>query len=241
MNDRAAQPVEREPDSASADRGALLSALTTEHFVMQTAANATVSEAGMRSALYVFALSSTMVAMGFTASSREVFLPFAATALPTLFVLGVFTVLRLVDTAIENMQCLAGIARIRACYRKLGPEAAQVFAARNGRWPEARQEPSLRLGRVVANLGTTATMIAFINSFVAGAGIALLLVNAGAARAPAVGGGIAAAVLVCAAFYAFQRWRFADIDLGELTAPRAAPAPSRETDTPSPAPSRTRS
>ena len=73
-------------------------ALTTEHFVMQTAANATISEAAGRSTLYVMSLSSSLVAMGFTSGAPDVFYPFAAVILPALFVLGLFTIARLIDT-----------------------------------------------------------------------------------------------------------------------------------------------
>jgi len=61
-----------------ARRTAILSALTTEHFVLQTATGTTYTEANARSSLYVMALSSSLVAMGFPASSREAFIPFAA-------------------------------------------------------------------------------------------------------------------------------------------------------------------
>ena len=64
--------------------------------------------------------------------------------------LGVFTSVRLVDTAVENMQSLAGIARIRGYYRSLTPEAAAFFAAERGRWPEAHSAPSQQLGWLVA-------------------------------------------------------------------------------------------
>ena len=79
-------------------QAAFMSALITEHFVLQAAASATVSEAGARASLYVFSLSSSLVAMGFALPSREVFLPFAITVLPAVFLLGIFTVVRLVDT-----------------------------------------------------------------------------------------------------------------------------------------------
>lgn len=91
-----------------------LSALATEHFVLQTAASSTISEAAARSSLYVFSLSSALVALGFTAQSPAVFLWFAAAVLPAVFLIGVFSVVRLVDTALENMQYLAGIACIEA-------------------------------------------------------------------------------------------------------------------------------
>ena len=199
-------------DDAS-QRSALLSALTTEHFVLQTANNATYSEASARSTLYVMALSSSLVAMGFLADSSTAWLPFVATVLPALFLLGVFTVVRLVETGLESMHCLIGIARIRAVYRGLGPEAQRLFARDRGRWPEIAS-PAQRLGNVVAFFGTTASMIAVVNNVVAGAGIALLA----HALWPALGGGanavigVAAAVALTLAFYAYQRWRFAEFD-----------------------------
>ena len=189
---------------------AFMSALTTEHFVLQTAANATVSDAAARSSLYVFSLSSSLVALGFASRSRETFVPFIAIVLPAIFVLGVFTVVRLVDTALENMRCLAGIARIRRYYRTLSPEADVYFAARHGRWPEGHSDPALRLGRLMAFLSTSATMVAFINSVVAGAGIAVFagerLDTDTTAPAMLLGAGGAGALIV--AFVAYERWRF---------------------------------
>ena len=126
--------------------GGLLSAMTTEHFVLQTANNATYAEASARSSLYVMALSSALVAMGFLSSREDVFLWFAAAVLPALFLLGLFTVMRLVETALESMHFLNGIARIRAYYRSLGPEAARQFAPERGRWPET-SDPALRSAR----------------------------------------------------------------------------------------------
>jgi hypothetical protein len=189
---------------------AFMSALTTEHFVLQTAANATVSDAAARSSLYVFSLSSSLVAMGFASRSREVFVPFIAIVLPAIFVLGVLTVIRLVDTALENMQCLAGIARIRRYYRTLSPEADLYFAARHGRWPEAHSDPALRLGRLMAFLSTSASMIAFINSVVGGVGIALFAGDRLGAdeTALAMWLGVALAGALIAAFIAYERWRF---------------------------------
>jgi hypothetical protein len=197
-----------------AQQSALLSALTTEHFVLQTANNSTYAEASARSTLYVMALSSSLVAMGFVAGSSEVVIPFAAIVLPAVFVLGIFTVARLVETALESMQCLHGIARIRGYYRTLGPEAARHFSPENGRWPEM-EPPSLRLGTAFAFFGTTASMIAVINNAVAGVGIALLtrFLSPSAPSWLAVAAGIAGTLVLTWLFYAYQRWRFADYDL----------------------------
>jgi hypothetical protein len=192
-----------------AQRSALLSALTTEHFVLQTANNSTYAEASARSTLYVMVLSSALVAMGFIGGSSDVLIPFAAIVLPALFVLGIFTVVRLVETVLESQRCLIGIARIRGYYRTLGPEAARHFSAETGRWPEA-DDGALRLGITLAFFGTTASMIAVINNVVAGVCIALLVrffaPGAPSWAAPAVG--ITGALLLTWLFYAYQRWRF---------------------------------
>jgi hypothetical protein len=195
------------------ERTALLSALTTEHFVLQTANTSTYSEASARSTLYVMALSSSLVAMGFVAGTTDLLIPFAAIALPAVFVLGLFTVVRLVETALESQQYLHGIARIRGYYRTLGPEAAHHFAPEYGRWPEV-EAPALRLGSALAFFGTTASMIAVINNVVAGVGLALLtrfLSPSAPAWVNAVVGGAGALILTWL-FYTYQRWRFADYD-----------------------------
>ena len=190
------------------ERSELLSALTTEHFVLQTANNSTYSEAAARSTLYVMALSSSLVGIGFVAGSTDLLIPFAAIVLPVVFLLGLFTVVRLVETALDSMYCMQGIARIRGYYRGLGPEAALFFAAEHGRWPEA-EDSALRLGFVLAYFGTTASMIAVINNAVAGAGIAFLLRFMAPSASYWITGlsGIFTAVVLTLLFYAYQRWR----------------------------------
>jgi hypothetical protein len=189
---------------------AFISALTTEHFVLQSAASATVNEAASRASLYVLSLSSSLVAMGFVSQSRDVFLAFAATVLPALFFLGIFTSVHLVDTGIENQQLLRRIAHIRSHYRTLTPEAAVSFSPQSGRWPESHSAPGLWFGRLVAFFTTAATMISFINAIVAGAGVALLAGNllGGVRTSLAVALGVATALILIAAFLVFQRWRY---------------------------------
>jgi hypothetical protein len=190
-------------------RSALLSALTTEHFVLQTAASATVSESASRATIYILALSSSLVASGFAVQSREAFGPFIASVLPAVFLLGLFTVIRLVDVTLEYQHCLRGIAHIRGYYRTLGPEGADYFAAERGRWPEARSTPSLQLGASIGFLTTTATMVAFINTFVAGAGITLLARHLLGAQTPvALLAGVGTALVLVAVFFAYQKRRF---------------------------------
>jgi hypothetical protein len=155
-------------------------------------------------------LSSAIVAMGFMSQSADLFMPFVASILPAIFVLGVLTVIRLVETALENNQYLAGIARVRSFYRTISPEAEKYFAPETGRWPETLAEPSLQLGAFLAFLGTSASMIAFINSVVGGAAVAVLLglFLGGDALISALIAGAIATVVQMAVFLRFERWRF---------------------------------
>ena len=209
------------------EQTALLSALTTEHFVLQTAYSSTVSEAAGRSTLYVMALSSSLVAMGFLSQSQELFRPFVATVLPAVFLLGLFTVVRLVDTGLESMHYLTGIARIRGFYRTLGAQAAEHFTPEQGRWPEV-ESPAERLGALSAFLGTTASMIAVINSVVAGAVVALL-VQTVVPQSPGwlgIAVGVVSALVLTVAFLLYQRWRFALFDAASVVASRRTPGRS---------------
>jgi hypothetical protein len=195
-----------------ARESAFMTALVTEHFVLQSAASTTVSEAGVRASLYVFSLSSALVAMGFTAQSPEVFEPFVATVIPAVFVLGCFTVVRLVDTTVENLRFLRAIARIRRYYRSLAPDGTAFFAP----WETSDDDGMEALAAIAVKPGrlttffTTASMIATINSLVGGAGITLLAwhVLGREETLPAFLLGAAAASAFLFASIAYQRRRY---------------------------------
>jgi hypothetical protein len=174
----------------------------------------------------VFSLSSALVAMGFTAQSPDVFAPFVATVIPALFVLGWFTVVRLVDTTVENLRFLRAIARIRRYYRSLAPDGAAFFAP----WEATDDETAEALATIGAKPGrltiffTTASMVATINSLVGGAGIALFTgrVLDSKETLPAILIGAAAAVVFIYAAIAYQRGRYS----AEAAASRRAAASS---------------
>jgi len=143
------------------------------------------------------------------------------------FLLGLFTVVRLVDVTLEHQRFLTGIAHIRGYYRTLTPEAAEYFAAERGRWPEAPSSPALQLGANISLLTTTATMVAFINNVVAGVGVTLLarwLLGPHRTLVAVFIGVVTTAILV-GVFYAYQRWRFS-------LAQRTAPPPDQTPATP---------
>jgi hypothetical protein len=151
-----------------------MSALTAEHFVLQSAASATIAEASGRTSLYVYSVSSSLVAIGFSMQTDEAFWPLVAAIIPCLYVLGLFTIVRLMETSVENQQLMRNIAQIRGYYRTLTPEASDLFSADRGRWPETNERSAARFGTFIAICTTAASMVAIINSIIAGAGAALL-------------------------------------------------------------------
>jgi hypothetical protein len=114
----------------AADRQALLTALTTEHFTLQGARSQTMSESASRTTLYIGAVSSALVALGFIGQVSNVgdaFDVFALTVLPTVYVLGAFTFIRLVECGAEDFRYGLAINRIRGYYRQLAGEQANLF------------------------------------------------------------------------------------------------------------------
>jgi hypothetical protein len=143
-------------------------------------------------------------------TEHYVLLPFVAIVLPALFILGVFSAVRLVDSNLEGIVYLNGIARIRQYYRTLTPEAAEYFSPESGRWPENHAWPALRMGPNIGFITTTASMVAFLNSIVAGVGVAMLVGELLGERRTIVvsliGAGVA--LVLMALFFVYQKWRY---------------------------------
>jgi hypothetical protein len=93
-----------------------MSALVTEHFVLQSTSSSTISESGSRVSMYLSALSSGLVAIGFASSTPHALASLAFTVLPTVFVLGLFTIVRLIDTSVANIISQRRMEKIRAYY-----------------------------------------------------------------------------------------------------------------------------
>ena len=105
---------------------AFISALTTEQFVLQAARSANIGEMTGRATVYMGAVSSTLIALGFLAQVVTRLDPFVAAVLPGVFLLGEFTVALLRNT-MENLVLWRKMQRIRGYYRTLVPEADQFF------------------------------------------------------------------------------------------------------------------
>jgi hypothetical protein len=109
----------------------LLTALTTEHFTLQGARSQTMSETSARASVYMYSLSSVLVALGFVSQVADgvgvVFNVFALTVLPTVYFLGCTTYVRLVECGAEDLRYGMAINRIRGYYKELAGDRADLF------------------------------------------------------------------------------------------------------------------
>ena len=195
------------------DRQAALSTLTTEHFTLQGARASAIGEMGARSSLYLSAVSSALIALGFVAQVSEVgqtFRLFALAILPVLFFLGLVTYVRLLEKSIEEIYHARAINRIRGYYLELAGRDARYFLL-TGHDDATGVFANMGLSSSRSQLVfTSASMIAIVNSVVAGAGTALLIAAATTAGpALAVGCGAGVAVAVASAHLLHERRAFA--------------------------------
>jgi hypothetical protein len=163
----------------SADKQALLTALTTEHFTLQGARSQTVGESAARSSLYMFSVSSTLIALGFVnqaSEGGEAFQLFALTVLPTLFFLGVSTFVRLVQSSVEDVRYGRAINRIRHYYLVLAGEDAGYFLMTHHDDPRGvLANMALEGGSRWQLFAGTPSAVSVVNSVVGAGGVAILL------------------------------------------------------------------
>jgi hypothetical protein len=187
-----------DPSAQSPDPGRLLTALTTEHFTLQGARSQTMSESSARASIYIVSLSTSLVALGFIGQLDDVgnaFYVFAFTVLPTLYLLGTVTFIRLVECGAEDFRYGMAINRIRHYYKELAGDRADLFLLSGHDDGEG----------VFANMGLPAegrkpyfafsSAVIVINSLVGGATVALAVgAPLDAPLGLATGAGAAAAI-----------------------------------------------
>jgi len=174
---------------------AFMSALVTEHFVLQSARSTTTSEAVGRSAVYLTCVSSSLVAFGFFAAATHRLAPVVATVLPALIILGLFTFVRLVETAVEDTVLNQRVAAIRRYYGTLDPGAAAFFPSREELTASGMPASTGISFAMPEMFFTGASMIAAVTSILIGAGVTLLLDTVKVPLPAAVTVGVMAALL----------------------------------------------
>lgn len=192
---------------------ALLTALTTEHFVLQTARSATVAEAVGRATIFLSTVSAALIGLGFAAGSTRLVAPYLGAVLPTLLVIGGLTFVRLVETGVENMVNVIRIRKIRAYYHQRIAAGTDFFA------DASRATDSGTAARAITGtmlgaglwplLSTSAALIGALNSLLIGVGAVLLLGPlAGVDDAVSIAVGVVTAVASFGAHLRFISWSF---------------------------------
>jgi hypothetical protein len=203
-----ALPPARESASALPDRSsAFFSALLTEQFVQQSVRGVTVSESSSRASLYMFTLSSALIAYGFLADT-DVAAAYLGVVFPIVFLLGIFTWERLVQTALEDVIAVGAIQRIRRYYATLLPGAEHFFPQPTDR---TAVHELLDIGTRSSWRGvvfTTSSAILAVNCIVGGTGIALALREAGLMKATSIVIGVLAGLVLFITLASYQLRRF---------------------------------
>ena len=153
-------------------------------------------------------MSSTLVALGFLGQispGGDTFNTFALTVLPTLYLLGAFTFVRLVECGAEDFRYGLAINRIRGYYKQLAGDQSKLFLMSGH-----DDGPGVFFNAAVPVVGRTqyfafGSVVAVINSVVGGSAVAIALgalADASLGAAAGVGGVAGLASLVALLRYA---------------------------------------
>jgi hypothetical protein len=186
-----------ETTSPTVDDPAFLTALVTEHFVLQTARSIGTGEATGRAGLYVATLSSGLVATGF-ASGKPYFAVFLGAVLIVVLALGLITFARLVEISREDLARLRDIRIVHHYYGTLSPGASGYFRDVDTDDISAVIETQYRRHSPWLILTSAASLVAILNSVVLGTGLTgLASALAGGFRGWNVAVGVTGAALCC--------------------------------------------
>ena len=156
----------------------LVTIITTEHYNLQTGRSMTVADANGRCTLFIGAVSGALIAIAFTGQVFRMgtaFFVFSLVLLPSLFLMGLITFERVLQSGIEDLTYAHGITRIRRLYLESAPQLQPYFLLAAD---DKSRRPMLKVGihpswwQVFL---TTAGMIAAINSVLVGVFVGLLL------------------------------------------------------------------
>jgi hypothetical protein len=201
--------------------------MSTEHFTLQGARSAAISDANGRTGFFLNSLSAGVVALAFVAQvaqSGPAFIILALIVLPTLLIVGLASFERLLQLGIENIRLVVAINRVRHYYLEVAPELGPHFTLSD------RDDPVGVLSSLGSIRGgirpwdlfvTNAGVVAIINSIVSGVVVTLVAATLqGDIVVSAVAGIVAGAmVLVVLALYLARSWRAAIRTIGVRFAP----------------------
>lgn len=152
-------------------RPAAVSFATTEHFTLQSARSATISESTSRATMFLGVVSGGLVALGLVATATHVgaaFYAFALILLPTAVFVGLVTFERVLQSGVEDHGYARRIARLRAFYFDNAPELTPFLLS------VPRSEPLHVLGLWSGHWQGFRGMVAVVTAVLAGSAAGLL-------------------------------------------------------------------
>ncbi len=187
-------------ERSSDPRTAAVSFVTTEHFALQSARSATISESTGRATMFLTSVSGGLVALGLVATATRLgttFFAMALIVLPALAFIGVVTWARVLQSGVEDFGYARRIARLRAYYFDNAPELdAYLLRVPESEWLNVL---GLRSGRR-QQFVTIAGLVAVITSILAGAafGVLAAVISDYSLSAALVAGGLVGGLLLAA-------------------------------------------
>ncbi len=153
----------------------LVSIMTTEHYTLQTGRSMTIAEANGRSSLFVGAVSSGLVALAFVGQISHLataFFVFSLVVIPTLFLMGLITFERVLQSLKADLVYTRGMNRIRHLYLEYAPQMQPYFVLSSHDDTGLMENLQTSWWQVFL---TMAGMMAVINSVLAASFVGLLL------------------------------------------------------------------
>ena len=152
-----------------------LDILTTEHWSLLSARSLGYQEMFGRATVFIGILSGTVIALALLAQATQFgrqTLSFAAVLFTVSLFIGIATFVRCVAINLEDMRWVVGMSLIRRAYLQIAPELEQFFLASHEPGVDLRTlgygSPQ-RFGNLINSLTTTSSVVAALNSVLAGA------------------------------------------------------------------------
>ena len=203
-----------QPEVDNQNSPMVVTVMTTEHFVLQTARSAGITGTVGRAAIFLATVSSGLIALAFVGQLSRLgaaFYVFGLVLLPTLAFVGVATFERAVRNGVEDVQLAGRIDRIRQFYFDAAPQVARYL-------PPPGPDASWAIARAAGvstpfwyQFLTIAGVLAVVDSVLIGGTIGLAVQAGTGALAASASVGVITGAVVLAGHFARQRavWRAA--------------------------------
>jgi hypothetical protein len=181
------KPSSPDPGSQPADQPAavpewpspaVVTFVTTEHFVLQGSRAATIAESNGRASIFLGAVSGGLIALGFIGQASRLgtaFYAFGLILLPALAFVGLTTFYRVFQAGLEDVRLAQRTAQLRAFYFDAAPEVERyLHSVAPGERLEVQGIWGSRGQKFLTMAGTVAVITAILAGSAAGLLAALL-------------------------------------------------------------------